>query len=459
MGNWINFWISAVALIGKGEAINTKCTVYWHRKMVVKSLKLKNVIGVAEWRLCVGCGACHAICPEGNIQLVDVMGEGIRPILDADDCKFCGTCLKGCPGLHGSAGINHVMGHALGTEVRKRWGNVEELWEGYAADPEIRFKGSSGGLCTALSIYCVDKGLAGGVVHIGADPEAPLKNKTFRSTTPQELIERTGSRYSPASPCDSLKLIEEAVEPSVFIGKPCDVGGLRLVQGLRPVLAQKTALAIGFFCAGTPATQGTLELLRTHSVDPASVCAFRFRGMGWPGMARAHFKNPSAKPFELSYQQSWGFINRYRPFRCHLCPDLTAEAADISVGDPWYREVGDDEPGQSLILIRTERGQEVFHQAMKHGCVIAQKCAPNVILKSQHNLLTKRQAIWGRLLAMRFFAIPRPELSGFHLFENWQDLSVKEKAKSFLGTAKRIIQRKYYRPREYQCSNRKRREA
>ena len=150
-------------------------------------------------------------------------------------------------------------------------------------------------------------------------------------------------------------------------------------------------------------------------------------------------------PLKLSYQDSWGFVQKYRPFRCYLCPDLTAESADISVGDPWYRDLGENDPGRSLILIRTKRGQEILRQAVEEGYVAAEAADPEIIYRSQKNLLGKRQAIWGRLLAMRLLGIPRPELKGFHLLENWQDLPVKEKVKSVLGTARRVVQRKYYR--------------
>jgi coenzyme F420 hydrogenase subunit beta len=294
----------------------------------------------------------------------------------------------------------------------------------------------------------LENGIAGGVVHIGSDPDRPWKNKTFRSTNREELVARTGSRYSPASPCEGLKLIEEADGPSVFIGKPCDVEGLRMAQQLKPELAKKTALAIGFFCAGTPSTEGTLALLREHGINPEQVSELRYRGMGWPGMATAKLKDDGSMPLKLSYQDSWGFVQKYRPFRCYLCPDLTAESADMSVGDPWYRDLGEKDPGQSLILIRTERGREIFRKAMEQGYVTAERADPGILHRSQKNLLSKRQAIWGRLLAMRLLCIPRPELKGFCLFENWRDLPVKEKAKSVLGTARRVIQRKYYKARE-----------
>jgi coenzyme F420 hydrogenase subunit beta len=267
------------------------------------------------------------------------------------------------------------------------------------------------------------------------------------------MVARTGSRYAPASPCEGFKEIEAAGAASVFVGKPCDIAGLRMAQQLRPELAAKTKLAVGFFCAGTPSTKGTLELFKKYGVDPAGVADFRYRGQGWPGMATVRFKDGGRPPLRVPYNESWGFVQKYRPFRCYLCPDLTAELADISVGDPWYREVGEDEPGRSLILIRTEVGREIFHRAMEQGYVTAEQVAPEIIYRSQKNLLGKRQAIWGRLLAMRLLGIPHPKLEGFHLFENWLDLPIVEKAKSIGGTARRIIKRNYFKPLKYEYKN------
>ena len=97
--------------------------------------------------------------------------------------------------------------------------------------------------------------------------------------------------------------------------------------------------------------------------------------------------------------------------------------------------------------------REIFHRARELGYVTAEPVAPEIIYRSQKNLLGKRQAIWGRLLAMRLLGIPCPKLEGFHLFENWMELPAVEKAKSILGTARRIIQRNYFKPVEYQCIN------
>jgi coenzyme F420 hydrogenase subunit beta len=425
-------------------------------------MKITNAYQVAARRLCIGCGACYYACPENRICLTDIIDDGIRPIMlgsqeagrpggqkagKIEGCDGCDLCVKVCPGV--KTALPAANSNGAIEPLEKRWGRIIELWEGYAADPEIRFKGSSGGLCSALSLFCIEKGKAGGVLHIGSDPEKPWQNRTFRSTSREELVGRTGSRYSPASPCDSMKRIGEAQDPSVFVGKPCDVAGLRMAQAIHPELDDKTSLAIGFFCAGTPSTRGTLDLLQEQHVELADVSELRYRGMGWPGKAAVWRRNDDDPFVQVSYKDSWGFVQKYRPFRCYLCPDLTAEFADISVGDPWYREVGEQEPGQSLILIRTERGRRIFQEAIESGYVEAVEAEPDILYRSQKNLLGKRQAIWGRLLAMKLLGIPYPRLEGFHLFENWLDLPMKEKVKSVLGTARRIIQRNYFKPLDY----------
>jgi coenzyme F420 hydrogenase subunit beta len=406
---------------------------------------------VAQWRLCLGCGTCLSVCPENKITLVDIEDDGIRPIIQSGPCGSCGICLSACPGIATSLTVECKRPSAANARSEKRWGSVVEIWEGYAADPQIRFQGSSGGLCTALSLFCLERGFAEGVLHIGSDSKRPWKNCTYRSVKREELIGRTGSRYAPASPAEGLQLIEDATGPSVFIGKPCDIAGLKMAQALRPELALKTALSIGFFCAGTPSTKGTLDLLKQYGVGPEEIAELRYRGMGWPGAARMVFKDAGRQPLEVSYRDSWGFIQKYRPFRCYLCPDLTAEFADISVGDPWYRQTGESELGRSLVLIRTERGREIFRQAMKQGYLKADPSGAEVILRSQKNLLGKRQAIWGRLLAMKLLGVPYPNLRGFHLLQNWLDLPAKEKVKSILGTGRRIIQRNYFKPLRYDC--------
>ncbi len=412
---------------------------------------MKNAVDIARQRLCTGCGACAYVCPEQRVRLVDLPGEGLRPTIAPGGCEGCTACVAVCPGL----GIAHPTARQdapLINDLAQSWGPVLEVWEGHAADPELRRNGSSGGLASALALYCLEEGGMRGLLHVGSDDQARYRNRSVFSTTRDELLDATGSRYAPASPCDRLQAIEQAGGPCVFIGKPCDVEGLRKAQALRPLLDVNVGVAIGIFCAGTPSTQGTLDLLRLHGIDPGQVQELRYRGRGWPGSFAVRLKGDGAWRELATYAEAWGFLQKYRPYRCHLCPDGTSEFADIACGDPWYRAVEDDEPGLSLVVVRTERGRAIVRAAMASGHVDLRIVPPEVLHSSQQELQRKRGAIWGRLLTMRVLGVPAPRFTGFSLFRNWLRIPARDKLRSFAGTARRVILRGYHRPLRYPWS-------
>ncbi len=297
-----------------------------------------TVAEIADWRLCLGCGACAYICPKRGITLINDLEQGIRPTIEATECGSCTQCLEVCPAVENDhRGINNRDG--ILTELLPAFGPVLEVWEGHATDPDIRLSGSSGGVLTALSAYCIEREGMHGVLHIGMDPADPTRNRTKLSRSRAELLAHTGSRYAPASVCDSLELVEQSPTPCVIIGQPSEVTAIRKAERMRPELASKAGLVLSFFCAGSPSRQGTLALLSSLGLNPDDVADLRYRGNGWPGNFAVTLKGQSRPAREMSYQQSWGYIQAYRPFSTHLCPDGSGEDADISCGDPWYRPV------------------------------------------------------------------------------------------------------------------------
>ena len=98
--------------------------------------------------------------------------------------------------------------------------------------------------------------------------------------------------------------------------------------------------------------------------DLSSVVSLRYRGHGWPGMATAQYKvNGQVKSAELTYEQSWGdILQKYRQWRCHICPDHVGEYADIAVADAWHRPVSEHQPGRSVIIARTQHGVDFFQR-------------------------------------------------------------------------------------------------
>jgi coenzyme F420 hydrogenase subunit beta len=401
---------------------------------------IRSILDVAERHLCTGCGACAYLAPRA-IEMVDDLERGRRPLVRDVGAAAAPELLRACPG--------HALGHdepapaGAIPELLAEWGPILEVWEGFAGDAALRLAASSGGAASALALHGIEREAMHGVLHIAARPDVPWLNHTVLSRTRAELLAATGSRYAPASPCDGLQRIEEAPAPCVFIGKPCDVAAASRAARERPALAEKLGLTIAIFCAGTPSTRGTLELFRRLGIDdPGRVRSVRYRGNGWPGLWTVDFDDGGSRTRTLTYEESWGELQKFRQWRCYVCADHTGEFADIAVADPWYRAIPPGEPGRSLVLARTERGRAFLARAVAAGHLVLERKGPEIVVASQPNLLKTRGAVWGRALVTRLLGAAAPRYHRMALFPTWwRRLSAREKLSSLLGTAKRTFKK------------------
>lgn len=376
--------------------------------------------------------------------MVNLPKVGLRPRVDKERCETCGTCLRYCPGISLERSPRRPDDLESLWNV---WGPIRSLWEGYAGDAEIRYLGSSGGIATAVALYCLEQEGAAGVFHIRENPDSPLENAAVFSRDRSDLLGATGSRYCPAELGSAFGRLEQMPGPCVVMGKPCDIEALVKACDNRPALKEKVFLTISIFCAGTPTLEGTVRALERMGVPREQVQSLRYRGCGWPGMMTARRRDGGPDGC-LSYREAWGeILSRHGQLRCRLCPDSTGEYADLSCGDPWYQEPDGQDPGRSLVLVRTRRGEAILQRAARRKDVIVEPSrSEEVLTLSQPSLCRRHCELWGRRLAFRLCGVPFPEYAGFPLAAAWRTLPLKGKIRSVLGTLKRIVLRRYDRP-------------
>lgn len=394
-------------------------------------------------RGCSGCGACAYVGRSAGVVMVDVASVGRRPKWTGNlPLEVKDEILACCPGAKvvspASDGSETpdpdevVIGPSLG------------IWEGWAADPAMRRKASSGGVVSALAAYCLEKLDMALVVHTGMDPTVPWINRTVITTDRQGLVANAGSRYAPSSPVEALAVIEDCDRPCVFIGKPCDVAAVAALRRTNPRLDRNLGLVLSFFCAGTPSTAATIGLAATLGFAATEeIVSVRYRGDGWPGRFRV--EDHDGREESLTYDESWSILaSGHRQLRCHLCPDGLGELADVVGGDAWHRkdEGGD---GISVILARTDRGREVVEAAIREGYLTAEPSTAQRVVKAQ-GLVHRRRLVGARMLALRVFGLPVPTFKGFNLGKAARQVSVAALIGEFLGMMKRVFVRGYLRP-------------
>lgn len=389
--------------------------------------------------LCLGCGAC--VSALGRTDVVMALNEAgyLRPSTGAELSANEHETLKAV-----------CVGESIGHDQRDAdydplWGPIKRLGTGYATDPEVRHRGSSGGVISAIAIGLVESGEVDFVVTTGPDPKDPIGNDTDARHDRDAILLTAGSRYAPSSPLAGIAGHLATGKRFAFVGKPCDVAALRRMAKRDPRIDVQVPYMIAFFCAGVPSRIGTMKVLEKLGVVYENLVAFRYRGDGWPGLTRASMKNGEAKT--MDYNSSWGSVlNRHLQFRCKICPDGTGEFADIACADAWYGADGypdfAEREGRSLVVVRTEAGKALVASLEEAGRIKVDSLEVAEIAKMQPYQVHRKRHVLARISAMWLLRRKGPHYSGLELGKTTRQASLASQLRDFIGTARRLPPRR-----------------
>ncbi|MDH5411151.1 MAG: Coenzyme F420 hydrogenase/dehydrogenase, beta subunit C-terminal domain [Alphaproteobacteria bacterium] len=392
---------------------------------------------VLDGNLCSGCGLCRAVASAGSVE-IELSAEGylrpvrMAPLSDAEDQRI----RQVCPGL----GLPRPDKDA---PYHRDWGPVLSVRTGRAADNELAYRASSGGVLSALLIHLLKTGTIDYVLETGASRDVPTQNETRKTTGYDEVLAAVGSRYAPSAPLATLR--ERLDQPGRFaiVGKPCDIAALRALAKVDSRIDDKIPIMLSFFCGGVPSTHGTQQILERMGAEKSDVTAFRYRGFGWPGKTTATLRDGTE--LTMDYNEAWGdILSKHVQLRCKICPDGTGGFADIACADAWHcDEKGyptfKDADGRSLIISRTNKGEALVRRAMKDGDLLATMAGLPDIETMQPFQARRKRLVISRLLALRLLGQAAPRYRGLQLARASIDAGVWPNIRNFLGMARRIL--------------------
>ena len=322
------------------------------------------------------------------------------------------------------------------------WGSAQELAIGYAGDPEVRHRGSTGGVLTALGQFLLTSGRAKFILHVAAGRGEPMRTKRVLSFDAASVLEGAGSRYGPAAPLIDFKEVLEREQPFALIAKPCDIAAVRNLARLDSRVNRYLRYALTFVCGGASDLTKSEEVADKAGIRPTELSLFRYRGHGNPGLTRLESRD--GRSAELTYQQMWEDEATWRiQPRCKICPDAIGESADLAASDVWPGGGPSGEnDGFNGIIVRTERGLELYRAALAAGAIIAD--AREVGFRSfddfQPHQVRKKRAVWARLAGMTAAGFAVPETIGLRLEECARLNSVRENLDEARGARRRARQ-------------------
>jgi coenzyme F420 hydrogenase subunit beta len=329
-------------------------------------------------QVCTFCGACVSICPRG------VIAVGEEEVCLQGECISCGLCYRFCPGRE--MDFEALSRTHLGSPSRDPLlGYYRILGVGQANSQDIKKRGASGGVVTALVMHLLEKGRIKGVVAVTMSEGRPWQCEASVLTTLEEVKEASQSKYSLVSLDALLGKARKEEGPFAVVGLPCHVHGLRRLQRLGS-FREKFPLVIGLFCGFNLRPVATEYLIHKLGFEKEEVAHLEYRGGEWPGgfLVSGRDARQGFIPKDL-----YNYVNLiYVPRRCLTCPDLTNELADISVGDTWLERYKD---GWSTVIGRSPRGEHVLKEAALEGVIRTDEISRDELLRSHAHLFAYKK--------------------------------------------------------------------
>jgi len=303
---------------------------------------------VHDASLCVSCGACVGICPYFKAH----KGQ-IAMTFSCDLTQ--GSCYAYCPRTEVDfEQLSQILFNESynGAPI----GLYRQITASKAGQATGKGAFQNGGTVSSLISFALKKGVI--------DSAALTDNKGLLPTPrlvtkPEEVLECSSTKYM-ATP--TLSLVNEArkngQEKMGVVGTSCQMTALAQMK-TNPLQKEDfkdpVSLSIGLFCTWALDTRKFLALL-AEKIETEKII-----GMDVPPPPAEIFV---VKTEDGTVEIPLDEIRAIVPEGCSLCPDMTAEWADISVG------AFEGKSDWNTMIIRTEKGEKLVAEAVKEGYLV-----------------------------------------------------------------------------------------
>lgn len=304
---------------------------------------------VVTKEICSGCAACVLVCPFGCLEYFEEHPNLIKK------CEICGICPKVCPRLDFPQATLEKLTFERERLPEEEFGVYKRLAIAQATGPGIIGRSQDGGVVTALLTHAMNRGIIDSAIVSTTSPQKPWFPIPKLATTPQEVLESAGTKYT-YSP--NLLALGDAVKQKrravAFVGTPCQIQSIRKIEAF-PLKKYSGIInfTVGLMCTESFTYSGLVQkgIQQTLGLNLNDVKKINIKG-------KILVTSNSGEIKTIPLQEA----KQYTRKGCLACTDFSAEFADISAGGLGLN-------GWTFSIIRTKRGQEIFEDAEKAAAI------------------------------------------------------------------------------------------
>jgi coenzyme F420 hydrogenase subunit beta len=222
------------------------------------------------------------------------------------------------------------------------------------------------------------------IVHLSHEIKKRIlfKPKSFIARTTDEVKEASGSKYCPVPANIAIKELSERAGKIATVGLPCHIHGIRKAEEINEGLKDKISLHFGLFCSRGVNFSGTEFWLDKLRVRKENIENIAYRSKGWPGGTLVELEGNSKF---IPQSKFWNIFSLFFfvNMRCLFCSDQTSELADVSFGDAWLPRFEGNKLGWSVIISRTEIGEQILRKAAENNVIKLEAINAREVIRSQ----------------------------------------------------------------------------
>lgn len=295
--------------------------------------------------LCIGCGACVNLCP----YYKNHRGKTAR-LFPCDLSQ--GRCYAYCP--KAEVDLDELSGRIWNLPYDgSPLGNYRQILAAKAGPNMVQRSFQGGGTVSAL----ITLALKTKIIEAAALTDRQGLNPVPRLVTNwQEVAKYACSKFMAAPTLAAVNDgIQEGYTRLGVVATPCQltaVAQMRTNPMAKKDFTDPVALTVGLFCNWSLDTR-QLAVLLSEKLDISTI-----RGMDIPPPpANIMVLETDDGRVEISLSE----IKPLIPETCFICPDMTSEFSDVSVG------MFEGKPGWNTLIIRSETGAELIKIACDEG--------------------------------------------------------------------------------------------
>ena len=313
---------------------------------------------IIDTRKCCLCGNCAAFCDAITITPSGPREENALCTEMATCRDGFGTCYNLCPETskdYFNAIRLDAWVHGLPPEQAENpfEHDLEVLAARYAG-PELANSSDNGTMAIGLLLAGLECGEIDGIIatHILDPPGSIICDK-------ETLLSSGLNPFFTNAPMALVgDAINQGLENIALLGSGCEIKGLRKLQNHHQFdyeVHELVSLVIGTFCYFKPKPDRFQKYLGEKNISLDAIHGLKFDASGFQLVINTENGSKSFPMNELYDNTPRG--------SCFSCSDMTAQLADISIGNLDALE------GWDILIIRTSRGKDAVARALDKGYI------------------------------------------------------------------------------------------